>query len=195
MVARKPGAEWRLGDVLSGAFMWWRRVLSRGTSAAGRAVTTISRAIAASPAATGQAGWIAAGLGALVAGAIAGIVLAPAGQPSLAALAARSASVFWAGMRLLVMRLAAPSLATDRGRLTHAWALGLLPWIAGVTPELRLAAWAASGVVTYLALQRASDGAAGARIAVAWAWGAQALIFIIVALLRNLLVALTIAGS
>ena len=116
------------------------------------------------------------GWAALVLGAAVGVALAPAGLARTLALWAGAQSVLWAGVRWLLMRLTGRGAARDSAKLRGATSLGLLAYVAAVTPELSVAAWVVSAVVTWLALVRLGDARRQAARTVGIAWGAQALV-------------------
>jgi hypothetical protein len=116
------------------------------------------------------------GWGALLLGALAGAVIAPAGLARTLALWAGVQSVLWAVVRMMLMRLLGRGRVQDAGVLLGASSLGLVVYAGAVTPELRLAAWVASAAITWLALVRLGDERSDAARTVGIAWGAQALV-------------------
>gem|GEM_PF-5285390 len=150
------------------------------------------RGVAAGPQDRGFEGApaVAIGVTCLLGGAGLGVVLAPPGPPSTAEGLAALTSILWAFARLAILRLMLPRSPQADSAIRTAWALGLIPWLGGFTPTLRLLAWAISGVVTWaVAIRRGVDRPAMNR-AVAFAWGAQAVVVAIGYLLRNLAVLL-----
>ena len=93
-----------------------------------------------------------------------------------AALAA-IASLMWAAIRWLVMRLSATTArAEDPAGLQGAISLGLFAYAFAVTPELRFLAWAASGAITAAVLVRLGLNRREVTRSVGLAWGAQGLV-------------------
>lgn len=133
---------------------------------------------------------VAIGLTCLLGGAALGVVLAPPGPPSAVEGLAALSSILWAFARLAIMRLALGKAPGTARSLRTAWALGLLPWLGGFTPTLRLLAWAISGFMTWtIAVHRGIDRTAMSR-AIALTWGSQAIAVAVGYLLRNLAVLL-----
>ena len=110
------------------------------------------------------------------AGAIAAVVVAHGGHERALEILAGAAGIGWMAIRLILVRLAAShwSAKAEAGVLRGAWALGLLPYIVGISPELRLLAWVASAAITYVVLVRTSVSRLDARRVVGVAWGVQA---------------------
>lgn len=166
MVARKDGAERVKGGLLGPLFGTWRRWLS----SASRALVEGARVSASQSSGSALAGWL--GVGALLVGAAATVMIAPEGRPRLIAATAAIASLAWASIRYLLLRY---SLRGENMReVNDAWAWGLVVYAFGVTPELRLVAWAASAGVTVWALLHGGVRRPNALRAVGIAWGAQA---------------------
>lgn len=83
----------------------------------------------------------------------------------------------WAAYRLVVLALKGPGSPRRLAAMAPAWAVGLSPYLLGVTPTLRGAAFLASAIVTYRSMLSSSDVDAGAaRRAIAWSFGGQAAI-------------------
>ncbi len=78
----------------------------------------------------------------------------------------------WAGARLVVMRLVDPGLdSSGRNALTAAWGAGLLPYAAGITPLLYVAAWIGSLALTKYYLGRLAIPRVDPRATVLWVAG------------------------
>jgi hypothetical protein len=78
----------------------------------------------------------------------------------------------WAAARLIVMRLANSGLAEEaRDGLTSAWAAGLLPYAAGITPVLYVASWIGSLVLTRYYLDRLALPRVDSRSTMLWVAG------------------------
>jgi hypothetical protein len=135
------------------------------------------------------------GYGALLLGAATGVVLAPAGLSRTLALWAGVQSVLWALVRWLLMRLLGRGRARDSAALLGASSLGLVAYVAAVTPELRAAAWVVSAVITWMALVRLGDARREAARTVGIAWGAQALVVAATWLARSGVMALLTSWS
>ncbi len=148
-------------------FNWWRLSLSRVAhgvsvavrSTAGALVSAIARV--ARLVSTGSLGdlrhpivvW--AGGFAVIIGGVLGVALAAPGVDQRSAALAAMASLMWAAIRWLVMRLSARHAhAEDPAGLRGAVSLGLVAYAFAVTPELRFLAWAASAAITAAALIR-----------------------------------------
>jgi hypothetical protein len=135
------------------------------------------------------------GLAVLVGAAI-GILLSAPGVDRRAAVLAGLASIMWAVIRWVAIRLAAPrTLAENPAALRDAVSLGLLAYAIAVTPELRFAAWLISAAVTGAVLLRRGRARGEVARLVGIAWGVQALVVAGGWLARNaLLVLLTARG-
>ena len=128
------------------------------------------------------------------AGAVGGALLAARNGPATAGWLAGLASVVWAAVRLLLMRL------TSRGRVDadavyRAWALGSLVLVLGLTPETRLAVWVVAAVVTWIALVRHGASRPSASRLTGIAWGAQALVVVVSWLAESAILALLAVTS
>ena len=78
----------------------------------------------------------------------------------------------WAGARLVVMCLVGSGLdIDDRNALTSAWGAGLLPYAAGITPLLYIAAWIGSLALTRYYLDRLAISRIDARKTMLWVAG------------------------
>lgn len=102
----------------------------------------------------------------------------------------------WAIVRLAVMNLVAgaPRGETESA-LRTAWSLGLLPFVIGLTPDLRLLALVVSAALTYRALRCSGFVQRAALRMVAWAWGIQLVAGLLSILARNGLVLFTALRS
>ena len=154
----------------------WHRMLSRASYAASHGVTHLA---ADHLGLRGSATvWVC--LTAPAIGAVAGAAIARTGSTRTPEILAGVAGLVWAGVRLLLMRLSARHWPpnTQFTAIRGAWALGLLPYALGITPELRLAAWIMSAAVTFLVLLRGGTPSAAAQRVVGVAWGAQAAVVV-----------------
>lgn len=199
MVARKQDAEVQseveLLGFLGRLLLAWRRLLTR-------LLFSVTQTIVRSRlhfAGTAETPWserpwmVPTAILALLVGAVGAILVAPAGQLRELAAAASVASVVWAGLRLLLLRLAAARPARDPKAITGAWAVGLIAYGIGFTPALRFAAWAISGVLTWYFLQRLGEERREASVLTAVAWGTQAGVVVLSWLARNAYVAILAA--
>lgn len=142
------------------------------------------------------AGVLAGGIAALVLGALGGVALSAPGSPRTVAIVAAVMSLVWAAIRLLLMSFTAPDdLAHRHSAVRSAWAFGLLAWVIGVTPELRMLAWGISGGLTWLALERTGASRVAARRCVGIAWGSQAVVVVGSWIARNALMAVLLGGG
>jgi len=117
------------------------------------------------------------GVGALVAGGLAGIGLAVAtGGDARAAIGGAAGSAIWAGARLLAMRVAIGDGRDQRSAVTNAWARGLLPYLGAMSTGLRIVAFAGSAYMTHAALAPTLETRSNVRRAIMWAFGGQALV-------------------
>lgn len=200
MVARKDDAE-LIGEsevptLPKRVLLLWQRMLTRLLYWFARLIIRPRR-----PGATAtqgvewvQSGWVTGvAIAALLGGVAAGVLIAPAGQPRLLAIAAGAASVLWAALRLLLMRLSAPCPLRNARALRGAWAVGLVAYAIGVTPELRLAAWVISGGITWYVLQKLGEERREATLLTGVAWGTQAAVVVLSWLARSAYVAIVTA--
>ncbi len=171
---------------------WWQGVLGRTFAGVAHAAAGVAGAAGAHFSRVGRrpagrarltdlrGGFIAwSGWVALVAGAVAGAAIASPGIPRTSAALAGAASLLWAGARALVVRVFVPeALAGDPALVRGIVALGMLVYVAAVTPELRLLAWLVSGGVTAWLLMRFGARREETVRAVGFAWGAQALVVV-----------------
>ncbi|MHB1323644.1 MAG: hypothetical protein ACYCXZ_04770 [Coriobacteriia bacterium] len=81
--------------------------------------------------------------------------------------------VLWAAARYVIIALTVPKGSVDRWRLGTACFAGLVPYVFGATPALRLIALAASGHLTHRGLIGAGVPRADASRAIAWSFGGQ----------------------
>ena len=202
MVARNTDADVRQERPQEGAVQrflrWWQQSLSilvnTSQKAASPAVNRMSekakggpRSVLAlrSPALT----WIG-GL-ALLVGAVGTVVLSAANAMRPVAIAAAGMSLVWGALRLILLRVGATNrLRKDPLGIRGAWALGSIAWVVAVTPELRALAWAVSGAVTWLVIERLGATRRQASICVGIAWGAQAFVAVGSWLASNAVVAI-----
>ena len=180
--------------------MWWQRLL---TAALGRS-TPLAEVVrrAAEKSARSPRELLAlqstslawAGGLAVVVGAVGTVALSGTGPGRWVALSAAAMTLVWAGMRWALMDIVARHrTGLTRAQVRGAWALGALVWVIGVTPELRALAWAASGIVTWLILERLGTTRRQALTCVGIAWGAQALVVVGSWLARNAIIAILAA--
>jgi hypothetical protein len=187
---------------------WWRRVLSLGlvgashaASAAGcttwSALSRQSSPQAQEPLATDNhtaLPWLG-GL-ALLIGVVVGVLLSAPGVDRRAAVLAGAASIMWAVIRWIAVRMSAHrTLAENPVALRDAVSVGLLVYAFAVTPELRFAAWLISGAVTGLVLLRRGRDRGEVVRSVGIAWGVQAVVVAGGWLARSALLALLTARS
>ena len=204
MVARNTDPESRHRrpphDVIRGFLVWWQRTLTAAFGAAVQAVERARRApetpVRSSPRAfslqSASLAW-AGGL-AVALGAAATVALSGTGQSRSVAVSAAIMTLMWAAVRwALVDMTARHRTGLTRAQVRGAWALGALVWVIGVTPELRALAWAASGIVTWLILERLGNTRRQALTCVGIAWGAQALVVVGSWLARNAIIAILAA--
>lgn len=136
------------------------------------------------------------GIRAFVAGA-AGIVVVSAMTGGVAAVALSRvvSAIAWALARLAVLWVFAEKDPSTRRRVLIAWAIGLAPFLLGVTTGLRAAAFFASAVYTLAALSGTGVEPSHSRSLVIRAFGAQALVMGTAWGLRALLAAFIALGS
>jgi len=135
------------------------------------------------------------GLAVLV-GALGGILLSAPGVDRRVAALAGLASIMWAGIRWVALRLAAPrTFAENPAALRDAVWTGLLVYAIALTPELRFAAWLISAGVTGGVLIRRGRSRGEVVRSVGIAWGAQALVVAGGWLARSALLVLLAAGG
>jgi hypothetical protein len=199
MVARTPRRSVRRRRTKGVArfLNWWRTWLSAMIVGTADGVGTTSRRMSERyPVETlfDVRSWPVLGMGlvALFAGVTVAFAIAMPGPTRTAALLTGAATLVWTGGRWLVLRLVAGPLGIDDLRgLRGAFGIGLLPWALALTPELRFAAWALSGVITAVVVWRLGTERRAAMRAVGLAWGAQALGVAGVWLARNAYVIFT----
>ncbi len=135
------------------------------------------------------------GLAVLV-GAAVGILLSAPGVDRRVAALAGLASIMWAGIRWVALRLAAPrAFAENPAAARDAVWLGLLVYAIAVTPELRFAAWLISGGGDGRGAHPARSKRGEVVRAVGIAWGAQAVVVAGGWLARSALLVLLAAGG
>jgi len=182
--------------------LWWQHLIVRKIAALRRTVHAIARSLRA---AASRARELAArgiprdlrhpalprfALAAACAGVVGGVALASPGLDRRAAALAGLASLMWMVARWFILRFAAAGIfAEDPTALSGAYSLGLLSYAFALTPELRLAAWAASAALTGIALARIGGDRDDLARAIAIAWAAQALVVACGWIARNAFVA------
>lgn len=180
MVARNKSAETSAehsAGMPARLLLVWRRAL---TTLFGRPSAHTKEPDSAVPAPRGT--WLTShwliGLGAagLMTGITLSIVLAASGQDRRVAVVVGAETLIWALVRWLLMRTAGRGVARDSRKLVGAMSLGLTVYAVGIGPELRLAAWLFSAVLTWLGLSLQGDRRSEATRSVGIAWGAQAAI-------------------
>ncbi|HEY3316945.1 MAG TPA: hypothetical protein VGK50_00765 [Coriobacteriia bacterium] len=156
-----------VASAVSALFLAWRRALT----AILRALASLwRRTTSAVPRgrSLGVAGGVSLAMGAVLSLALARPLRMPLAEVAVAVVW----TLGWAGLRLGILRLAAPR--TSPGRVRAAWAAGLLPAAFGVTDVLRVLALAASAWLTLGALEGGGVPRREARRAAAVAFGAEA---------------------
>ena len=199
--AKTPG-DGRSAKLLASLFGHWRA-----------AVSVVFRALRSTPARAGADVWLAAvtrfiarpeqalsgedpssvrivsrtGYVCLAVGsALAAVVTWRSGAGALAAAADAAGLLMWAGARWAVIRLAAIGKMRARSAaIDAAWAGGLLPLVAAVTPVLDVVALAASAVLTWRAIRAAGGSKRETWLTVGAAFGGQATVEIVVWLVRG----------
>lgn len=183
------------------AFGWWRRVLSRflplhpgePAGTASRTAPIVLASFLTRPSATvAEAAepelesLTALGAMLLLLGALAGLGLhLGLGRPFAAGLLDFAGSLLWALVRLVVIvALARDRSSGTRRRLMAAWGGGLAPYLLGVVPALRFAAFVVSAALTWTGLGGAASRREATRLTL-WAYGGQAAVFVGDWLLRN----------
>lgn len=194
-----------IGDSLSWLFNGWRRVVSRVLSlvrprarfAQLRSVFVDAYALLASPTSFGaltatRADRLATfGFRAFVLGSAASLIvgLMAAGNPG-PSIASVANGFLWAGARLAILLALAPRNRRTLALTTAAWGASLLPYLLGMTDELRWVALGASAFVCYGALSGAGLKRETVRTMTAWAFGGQAGVLAAGWLLRGVLAVL-----
>ncbi|MRR11716.1 hypothetical protein EG835_04445 [bacterium] len=105
---------------------------------------------------------------------LAGWWVASARNAWIAGVTLIAGEVLWASARFIIIAWLMPRGAIDRRGLSIAFCAGLLPYVAGVTAPLRVAALVASAYVTWSALRGAGVRRADADRAIGWSFGGQA---------------------
>lgn len=199
MVARKTHADAAHTGGIQGLarrfLYWWRGLLSllvERTVASARTLRSRAEVRTTEPLRRPLVVWL--GAIAILIGAIAGVALASPGTARESAVLGGVTAVIWALLRLLIMQLSARgALARDTAAIRGAWGLGSVVWLLGITPELRMLAWAVSGLLTGFALRRLGADGRQVRVCVGIAWGAQALVTVGIWLARNAIVAVLLS--
>lgn len=202
MVARNTDADFspqRLPSGVVGRFLrWWQRFLSTLVAASHTSPTRPATPTAGEPPAESRLlaivrapALVWAGGLAMLGGAALTVAISPAGTARSVAISAAVMSLIWGALRWALMRIvASETLARDLRSTRGAWAAGATVWILGVTPELRGLAWAASGAITWLVLERLGVTRRQALVCVGVAWGAQAFVVVGSWLARNAIIAI-----
>lgn len=81
--------------------------------------------------------------------------------------------ILWASARFIILALLVPPGSIDRSRLATAFLAGVLPYLLGATPALRVVALALSAALTYRGLLGAGLARRDTTRAVAWSFGGQ----------------------
>ncbi|MDO9108744.1 MAG: hypothetical protein Q7U89_07115 [Coriobacteriia bacterium] len=174
MVPREPNRTATASDpktLLFRLFNAWRKLLA---AARGGAPVAGPRLI------------LAVGLGATIAGATIAQIIHPAQQP-LQGLAAGAVSVMWVVARLVMMLLSNTSETTSEpGTIRSAWAVGALPQLFAVTPELKIVAWFLGAALSFRALVATGTAPRDALRLSALGYVVEPAGFVLVALMRNL---------
>ncbi|MDP2232145.1 MAG: hypothetical protein Q8K89_00795 [Actinomycetota bacterium] len=183
MVPREPNRPAGESDSLTlpiRLFNAWRKLLGRIGDQAVRLGGRVGAPVA------GPGLSLAVGLGATIVGATIAQLIHPAQQP-LQGLAAGAVSVMWVVARLLMMRLSNTRETTSEpGTIRFAWAVGALPQLFAVTPELKIVAWLLGAALTFRALVLAGTAPRNALWLSAWGYGIEPAGFVLVTLTRNL---------
>lgn len=185
MVARKSDAEMQETTLVSRLFEAWRRALTRLFALSPR-----QGAVAEKP---GRAGLTArvplpalVGAASVCTGAVLSVVMASGRTGMLEAASAGSAAVLWGVGRWWLMRRRAGEGRAEAVDRAAAWSL--VPWALGMSPGLRVAAWATSAVLGWFLLERDGMSRADSLDLVGRAWGAHAAFAVVVTVLSNLAV-------
>lgn len=185
MVARKSDAETQQTTLVSRLFDAWRRALTRlfalGTR---KGVPAENPARGIRPHRVPLPAVI--GATSVCVGAVLSVVMASGRTGMLEAASAGSAAVLWAAGRWWLMRRRAGEARAEAVDRAAAW--GLVPWVLGMSPGLRVAAWATSAVLTWFLLERDGVSRADSLDLVGRAWGAHAAFAVAVTVLSNLAV-------
>jgi hypothetical protein len=120
-----------------------------------------------------------------------GSITIATGGTSRAAVATLAVELAWAAGRFAICAALVPVTTLPRSRLALAYLTGLVPFALGLTAPLRIAALAASALLTAREFHAAGPDAGTVRTAVGWAFGGQALVVVFGFVLRGGLAALT----
>jgi len=169
--------------IASGLFYAWRRLVTSALTAVAGGARGVGARVAhlGSSAAQVDRGTLelVAGAGAILLGIVLDIAIGPPGT-QMDAIGAGLSTIAWALARLLLLRLVEPDVR-ETGR---AWRLSLFPWAFGVTPELRAAAWVASGIVAAVTLRAAGLPTRRWLRATVVVWGVQAALSLAIVVVR-----------
>lgn len=206
MVARDTDAETRQNHLterpLHRFLHWWRCVLTEllrclsprpkgvrhpdATTPAEMPVRSVRKAVTIRSTALVWAGALA-----VVVGAVGAVALAGPGASRSVAVVAAGMSLMWAVVRWALTDVVASHRTTlARADVRGACAAGSLVWVVALTPELRLFAWAVSGIVTGLLLTRLGANRRQTFTCVGIAWGAQAAVVVGSWLARTAIIAI-----
>ncbi|MDO8879368.1 MAG: hypothetical protein Q7W44_00980 [Coriobacteriia bacterium] len=120
-----------------------------------------------------------------------GSITIATGGTSRAAVATLVVELAWAAGRFAICAALVPVTTLPRSHLALAYLTGLAPYALGLTAPLRIAALAASALLTARELRAAGPDARTVRTAVGWAFGGQALVVVFGFVLRGGLAVLT----
>lgn len=120
-----------------------------------------------------------------------GAITIATGGTSRAAVATLVVELAWAAGRFAICAALVPVATLPRKRLALAYLTGLAPYAVGLTGPLRIAALAASALLTAREVRAAGPEARTVRTAVSWAFGGQALVVAFGFVLRGGLAVLT----
>jgi len=182
MVAREPRAPRHGNEALRQLFIWWTSALGAGARPALDAVRACGSALDRlrrrdySPLASWPVFVLA--VSCVLFGALVRIAMSPSGPDRITAATAGVATLGWALARLGLMVLVVGTSEGAIRRARGAWATGAAVWMIALSPLAAIAAWAASGVISFLTLKALGERAARARRAVLVAWGLQAAVSI-----------------
>jgi hypothetical protein len=187
----------RRGGRVGRAVQWWRTVLSTAIIiGAGKTRAMLARVAERRPTEALRdlrrlpILWV--GLAALGVGVTVSVAVAVPGPPRTLALLAGATSIAWAGVRWLVLLLAADRLGQDDVRAVRgAFSVGLIAYALAFSPTMQFAAWTVAGVATAFVLWRLGTDRRAALGAVGVAWGVQALGVAAIWLARNAYVIVT----
>lgn len=151
--------------MVSATFLAWRRWLTRAAHSFADARLAVAPAFSAgsgflrgSVLAPDTAPLVPLGIACVALGAVGTFVVSAVARASLAVSASDAAWLaLWAGLRLVLLRLASPAELAEDPRLTAAWAGGLLPFALAWVAPLRVVAFGASAWLTFRALRTLAE--------------------------------------